>query len=123
VFIPIYGAEIVVCRGVWDGTREGITIHALVVKGDRVGECRDPDMNLMDELFKFLPTLLVIGALIWTSRNTMRSIGAGISGGRGRNIFNVGKAQVRYPLTVIEVPVTICKFMPRYLLFCKSSCM
>ena len=52
-------------------------------------------MNLIDELFKFLPTLLVIGALIWTSRNTMRSIGAGMGNGRGRNIFNVGKAQVR----------------------------
>lgn len=53
-------------------------------------------MNLLDELFKFLPTLLVIGALIWTSRNTMRSIGAGMGGGgRGRNIFNVGKAQAR----------------------------
>jgi hypothetical protein len=56
---------------------------------------RDPDFNMLDELFKFLPTLLVIGALIWTSRNTMRSIGAGMGGSRGRNIFNVGKAQVR----------------------------
>eukprot|EP00892_Ulva_mutabilis_P001410 jgi/Ulvmu1/1126/UM106_0043.1 len=58
---------------------------------------RDPDISLTDEFLKFLPTLLVIGALIWTSRSTMRSIGANMGGGgRGRNIFNVGKAQVTF---------------------------
>lgn len=58
---------------------------------------RDPDISLVDEFLKFLPTLLVIGALIWTSRSTMRSIGANMGGGgRGRNIFNVGKAQVTF---------------------------
>jgi hypothetical protein len=56
----------------------------------------NPDISLLDELFKFLPTLLVIGALIWTTRSTLRSFGsAGGFGSRGgRSIFNVGKAQV-----------------------------
>jgi AFG3 family protein len=56
----------------------------------------NPDVSLFDEFLKFAPTLLIIGALIWTTRSTMRGLGGmGAGGRRGRNIFNVGKAQVR----------------------------
>lgn len=55
----------------------------------------NPDISFLDELLKFAPTLLLIGALIWTTRSTMRGFGSGGVGSRGgRNIFNVGKAQV-----------------------------
>ena len=58
----------------------------------------NPEISFFDEALKFAPTLLLIGALIWTTRSTMRGIGGGGMGGRGgRNIFNVGKAQVRQP--------------------------
>ena len=57
----------------------------------------NPEISLFDEALKFAPTLLLIAALIWTTRSTMRGIGGGMGGGRGgRNIFNVGKASVRY---------------------------
>lgn len=51
------------------------------------------EFNLFSALLQFAPTLLLVGVLIWTSRNTMRGLGGG-AGGAGRNIFNVGKAQV-----------------------------
>ena len=56
----------------------------------------NPEISFLDEALKFAPTLLLIGALIWTTRSTMRGMGGGGMGGKGgRNIFNVGKAQVR----------------------------
>lgn len=56
----------------------------------------NPEISFFEEALKFAPTLLLIGALIWTTRSTMRGMGGGGMGGRGgRNIFNVGKAQVR----------------------------
>ncbi|GMH37425.1 hypothetical protein BSKO_05298 [Bryopsis sp. KO-2023] len=48
--------------------------------------------NLLQEILRFAPTLLLIGAYFWFTRQSMGALGGG-SGG-GRNWFNVGKVQV-----------------------------
>lgn len=56
------------------------------------------EVGWQQEILRFAPTLLLIGAYIYITRRTMGGgglggLGGGGSGG-GRNIFNVGKAQV-----------------------------
>eukprot|EP00803_Ostreobium_quekettii_P002176 evm.model.scf_1526.3 EVM.evm.TU.scf_1526.3 scf_1526:22105-28389(-) len=48
--------------------------------------------NLLQELLRFAPTLLLFAAYMWFTRRSMGAFTGG-SGG-GRNFFNVGKAQV-----------------------------
>ncbi len=56
------------------------------------------EVGWQQEILRFAPTLLLISAYIFITRRTMGSGGLGGAGGLsggGRNIFNVGKAQVR----------------------------
>lgn len=50
--------------------------------------------NILQEIMRFAPTLLLIGGYIWLTRKSMGSFGGGATGGT-RNFFNVGKAQVK----------------------------
>ncbi|KAL6507996.1 ATP-dependent zinc metalloprotease FTSH 8, mitochondrial [Orobanche gracilis] len=52
------------------------------------------EMNWLQELWKFGPTLLLLGAVIYMGRRSGIGIGgaSGMKGGRG--IFNIGKAQI-----------------------------
>ncbi|GFQ04780.1 ATP-dependent zinc metalloprotease ftsh 8 mitochondrial [Phtheirospermum japonicum] len=51
------------------------------------------EMNWFQEIMKFAPTLLLLGALIFMGRRSGIGIGGpGMKGGRG--IFNIGKAQI-----------------------------
>ena len=55
------------------------------------------EVGWQQEILRFAPTLLLIGAYIYITRRTMGGgLGGagGLGGGGGRNIFNVGKAQV-----------------------------
>eukprot|EP01025_Chloroclados_australasicus_P059153 TRINITY_DN7469_c0_g1_i1.p1 TRINITY_DN7469_c0_g1~~TRINITY_DN7469_c0_g1_i1.p1 ORF type:complete len:807 (+),score=137.38 TRINITY_DN7469_c0_g1_i1:792-3212(+) len=50
------------------------------------------EVNVINEVMKFLPTLLIVGAMIYLTQRQMRGMGGGMGG--GRSMFNVGKAQV-----------------------------
>eukprot|EP00210_Caulerpa_lentillifera_P008488 g8097.t1 len=51
--------------------------------------------SILQEIIRFAPTLLLIGAYVWFTRRSMGgSFGGGVSGGGPRNFFNVGKAHV-----------------------------
>lgn len=53
------------------------------------------ETNWFQELMKFGPTLLILGALYYMGRRVQGGFGAGGPGGKGaRGIFNIGKAQV-----------------------------
>lgn len=49
--------------------------------------------SILQEVARFAPTILLIAAYIWFTRQSMGGLGGGNSG--GRNWFNVGKIQVR----------------------------
>jgi len=50
--------------------------------------------SVLQELIRFAPTLLLIGAYVWFTRKSMGGTFGGNSTRGGRNFFNVGKAHV-----------------------------
>lgn len=50
------------------------------------------EVSWQQELWRLLPTILLIGGYVWFTRRQMGGLGGGGAGGRG--IFNVGKASV-----------------------------
>ena len=52
------------------------------------------EVSWQQELWRLLPTILLIGGYVWFTRRQMGGLGGG-GGPGGRGIFNVGKASVR----------------------------
>ena len=52
------------------------------------------EVSWQQELWRLLPTILLIGGYVWFTRRQMSGLGGG-GGPGGRGIFNVGKASVR----------------------------
>lgn len=52
--------------------------------------------SILQEVARFAPTILLIAAYIWFTRQSMGALGGSNSG--GRNWFNVGKIQVSYSI-------------------------
>ncbi|XP_042476075.1 ATP-dependent zinc metalloprotease FTSH 8, mitochondrial-like [Macadamia integrifolia] len=52
------------------------------------------EMVWYQELMRFAPTVLLLGSLLYMGRRMQGGFGVGGSGGKGRGIFNIGKAHV-----------------------------
>lgn len=54
------------------------------------------EFSFVSEFTKLLPTILIIAGYVWFTRRSMGGLG-GPGGPGGRGLFNVGKAQARFP--------------------------
>lgn len=52
------------------------------------------EVSWQQELWRLLPTILLIGGYVWFTRRQLGGLGGPGGGPGGRGIFNVGKASV-----------------------------
>ena len=77
-----------------------LVTHSLLLPRQQVPVTYVSELSLLQEFFRLLPTLLLLGALVFFSRGGLPGgigrggMGGGGAGGGARSIFNVGKAQV-----------------------------
>lgn len=55
------------------------------------------EVSWQQELWRLLPTILLIGGYVWFTRRQLGGLGGPGGGPGGRGIFNVGKASVSVP--------------------------
>jgi AFG3 family protein len=63
-------------------------------EGSRVPITYTSEVSWQQEIWRLLPTLLLIGGYVWFTRRQFGGMGGGGGGPGGRGLFNVGKAQV-----------------------------